>query len=139
MPLVIGECAVNLGFMQHDDEDARGEWAESRTNWAEDRTMLANERTFSGWMRTGLAAVAVGIGLKAVFGAVEPTWVAKSVATVFLVAAIVIFWSARRHARATHDRLNTHDANAQSIRNFTVLAVVLTIGALATGAVLWSL
>ncbi|MEH6645142.1 MAG: hypothetical protein V7730_05485 [Sulfitobacter sp.] len=28
-------------------------------------------------MRTGMAAVAVAIGLRAVFGAFEPTWLAK--------------------------------------------------------------
>ena len=42
--------------------------AENRTDWAEDRTILANERTFAGWMRTGMASLAVAIGLKAVFG-----------------------------------------------------------------------
>ena len=62
----------------------RNELAEDRTHWAEDRTSLANERTFAGWMRTGMAAIGVAIGLKAVFGAFEPTWMAKAVASIFL-------------------------------------------------------
>lgn len=44
-----------------------------RTRWAEDRTILANERTFSAWMGMGLGSVGVAIGLKAVFGATDPT------------------------------------------------------------------
>ena len=72
--------------------------AEQRTNWAEDRTIMANERTFSSWMGTGLGAIGVAIGLKAVFGAFEPTWAAKAVATIFLVTAVAIFWSAQRQA-----------------------------------------
>jgi hypothetical protein len=35
------------------------ELAEERTDWAEDRTILASERTFAGWVRTGLASLAV--------------------------------------------------------------------------------
>ena len=72
--------------------------SEKRTDWAEDRTVLANERTFSGWMGTGLGAIGVAIAMKAVFGAFEPTWAAKLVASMFLAAAILIFWSARNQA-----------------------------------------
>ncbi len=64
--------------------------ADQRTKWAEDRTLMANERTFSSWMGTGLGAIGVAIGLKAVFGAFEPTWAAKLVASLFLLAAIAI-------------------------------------------------
>ena len=79
--------------------------SESRTKWAEDRTILANERTFSSWMGTGLACVGVAIGLKAVFGDFDPTWVAKSVASMFLGIAIMIYWMAQRQACKTHARL----------------------------------
>ncbi len=113
--------------------------AEQRTNWAEDRTILANERTFSSWMGTGLGAVGVAIGLKAVFGAFDPTWVAKLVASLFLVTAIVIFWSACRSARATLDRLQDTDANPQPVKNFTRLATIMTAATLGTGIILWLL
>ena len=62
---------------------------------------MANERTFSSWTGAGMGAVEVAIGLKAVFGAFEPTWAAKAVATIFLVTAILIFWSARRPAQSS--------------------------------------
>lgn len=122
-----------------DTDDGGTGTAGTRTRWAEDRTVLAHERTFSGWMRTGLGSVGVAIGLRAVFGAAQPTWVPKTVATVFLVAAIVIFWSARNQARIALGRLDSHDAEAQPRRSFTALATILTLGTVATGAVLWSL
>lgn len=113
--------------------------AQQRTRWAEDRTILANERTFSSWMGTGMGAIGVAIGLKAVFGAFEPTWAAKAVASLFILAAIVIFWAARNQACRTRARLNDNDASVQSDSNFTRLATILTVGALATAAILWSL
>lgn len=111
----------------------------TRTKWAEDRTILANERTFSAWMGTGLGAVGIAIGLKAVFGATDPTWVAKVVATIFLAVAIGIYWMAQRQACQTLERLSENDAKAQPARNFTRLATALTVATIATGAVLWSL
>ena len=113
--------------------------ANSRTKWAEDRTIMANERTFSSWMGTGLGAVGIAIGLRAVFGAFEPTWVAKLVASLFLAVAILIYWSAQRQARKTLARLSEHDAEAHTGKGFTRLAIAMTISTLATGAVLWSL
>ena len=100
---------------------------------------MANERTFSSWMGTGLGSIGVAIGMKAVFGAFEPTWAAKLVATIFLVIAIVLFWSARAQACKTRERLNDTDAQSASGKSFTTLAIMMTIGAVATGAILWSL
>ncbi len=113
--------------------------AETRTKWAEDRTVLANERTFSSWMGTGLGSVGIAIGLKAVFGATDPTWVAKAVASMFLLNALLIYWAARRQACKTLERLSQNDAEAQPTKAFTILAIVMSIATIATGAVLWSL
>ncbi|MGK7753572.1 MULTISPECIES: YidH family protein [unclassified Roseovarius] len=122
-----------------DELDKKTEWAEERTDWASDRTILANERTFNSWMGTGLGAVAVAIGLKAVFGEFEPTWAAKAVASAFLGIAIVVFWAARIQARKTMRRMENHDAAPMPTRNFTLLASLMTLATLATGAILWSL
>lgn len=113
--------------------------AQERTKWAEDRTIMANERTFSSWMGTGLGAVGVAIGMKAVFGDFEPTWAAKLVATLFIVTAIIIFWAARRQAIKTFQRLNENDAEAQPSRSYTLLSCVMTVASVATGAILWLL
>lgn len=121
------------------DSDDQKEMAQRRTDWAEDRTLLANERTFSGWMGTGLGAVGVAIGLKAVFGAFEPTWVAKAIASLFLGIAIYIYWAACKSAAKARERLRSSDAEAQSGRSFFRLALFMTIATIGVGAVLWSL
>ncbi len=113
--------------------------ARARTEWAEDRTIMANERTFSSWMGFGLGAVGIAIGLKAVFGDFDPTWAAKLVASMFLGIAILIYWAARRQACKTLARLSDNDAEAMPTKSFTLLASVLTLATVATGAVLWAL
>ena len=113
--------------------------AKDRTDWAEDRTLLANERTFAGWMRTGMACVALALGLKAVFRETDPTWIAKAVASVFIVAAIAIFYAAARKSKEAQDRIDEHDAEAQPSHRMAILAGILTVGALSTGAILWAL
>lgn len=110
-----------------------------RTNMAEDRTGMANERTYSSWMGTGLGAIGVAIGMNAVFGEFDPTWAAKAVATIFLVIAIVIFWSAQQQACKTLVRLRESDFEAKSGRSFTTLAGLMTLAALGTGVILWTL
>lgn len=117
----------------------KNDLAEERTDWAEDRTILANERTFAGWMRTGMASLAVAIGLKAVFGAFEPTWAAKLVASIFIVAAVYIFWAAHHSAYKTLKRLDEHQANAQPNGRMKILAIILSVASVAIGAVLWAL
>lgn len=127
--------------MTDKDEQAehRTDWAEDRTDWAQDRTILANERTFNSWMGTGLGSIGVAIALKAVFGAFDPTWAAKLVASIFLLVAIVIFWSARNQAHATYDRLHDTDAKPVSGKNFTRLSAIMTLGTVLVGIILWML
>lgn len=117
----------------------RNDDSKTRTKWAEDRTILANERTFSSWMGMGLGAVGVAIGLKAVFGATDPTWVAKLAATSFLVIAVVVFWMAHNQACKTLERLRDNDAEAMPVRNYRLLSTAMTVATLAVGGVLWSL
>ena len=66
--------------------DEKEQLAEDRTNLAEDRTVLANERTFAGWLRTGFAAIGIGLGFHVLFQAMQPLWVPKAIATAFLAA-----------------------------------------------------
>ena len=115
------------------------ELAENRTNWSEDRTILANERTFAGWMRTGMASLAVAIGLRAVFGEFEPTWAAKAVATIFVAAAIYIFWAAHDTATKTLKQLEDHHANAQPNSRMKMLALIFSAASAAVGGILWML
>lgn len=100
---------MSSGKNESSDKDRKTQWAENRTDWASDRTIMANERTFNSWMGTGLGAIGVAIGLKAVFGAFEPTWAAKLVASTFLGIAIMLFWSARSQACKTIKGLDSHE------------------------------
>ncbi len=120
------------------DQDAT-ELADTRTDWAEDRTILANERTFGGWMRTGMAAVAVALGLNVVFKDTDHLIFAKAVAEIFVFAAVVIFWTTALRCRHTLERMKGHDVQAQSRKQMTFLAFILAFGAVATGVILWLL
>ena len=122
-----------------DERDAKTRWAEDRTDWAEDRTLLANERTHAGWLRTGAACVAVALGLKAVFDETEPVWLAKGVATVFLVAAAGIFVGAAAQSRKAQARIQEHHTAATPPRRMIVLAALLVFGTVMTGVILWTL
>ncbi|WP_292290675.1 DUF202 domain-containing protein [Marivita sp.] len=113
--------------------------AERRTNWAEDRTVLANERTFAGWMRTGMACIAIALGLKALFGPVEPTWIAQAVATMFIVVALLIFWAAWRNSHEAQRRMDDHKADGQSSQKMGWISAGLSLGSVATGIMLWLL
>jgi len=48
--------------------------ADRRTELAADRTVLAAERTYAAWVRTGLAALAFAVGVRAVLDKVVPAW-----------------------------------------------------------------
>ena len=122
--------------MAQDGDPSSTEMAEARTDWAEDRTILAMERTFAGWMRTGMACVALGLGLRAVFGEVEGLPYARAAALGFCALAIFIFWSARNKSCKTLERLSHHAANPQKTANMTIIATVLSAGAVCVGGIL---
>ena len=117
----------------------KNDMAEDRTDWAEARTVLANERTFAGWMRTGMASVALALGLRALFGPFEPTWIPKAVASVFIVVSLMIFWAAWYNSSRTQKKMNDHEAQSQSARNMSWISSVLAFGAFSTGCILWLL
>lgn len=117
----------------------RTELAEKRTDWAEDRTVLANERTFAGWMRTGLAAAGLGLGFNAVFKQVEPTWLAKAVATVFIAISILIFLAAFRSARSVIGKMDSHSVEPVKAGHLSVITILFIAGDLALATVLWIL
>jgi putative membrane protein len=86
--------------------------AEEQTDWADERARLARERTFSAWMRTGLAAVATGIGMARLLVAVEPRWLVQMMDVIFVMAGGVLFglgfWRYRKNIQTmlTNDQWN---------------------------------
>lgn len=122
-----------------DSPDPSTKWAEFRTDLAEDRNIMAMERTFAGWLRTAFAAIGIGLGFKAVFGAFEPPWLAKAIATLFILAGGWLAINAQRRACQTLSRLDAHKFEAISTPNFRLLAYSVALGSLLLTAGLWLL
>lgn len=122
-----------------DADDSKEELASDRTDFAEDRTVLAHERSFAGWLRTGMAAVGIGLAFHALFKALEPDWVAKVIATVFLVIAILVFWSAERRASQSLQRLDAHKVEALRPMRLKRLSWTLIAATAALVAAMWLL
>lgn len=117
----------------------RDDLAEDRTDLAEDRTVLAHERSFAGWLRTGMAAIGIGLGFNALFGAIDPTWVPKAIATAFLVVAAFTFMSAEQRARRVLGRLDAHAVSALTPVRIRLLSWFLTLLSFALTAAIWLL
>lgn len=112
--------------------------AEDRTDWAEDRTIMANERTFASWTGAGMGAIGLALGFKAIFGDFEPTWLARAIALVPLCAAIVLFWAAQHKACKTLTRLTERNVEATGKKTLKVIAALMSLTALGTGFILWT-
>ena len=124
---------------ENGNNGSNNDLAAKRTDWAEDRTLMANERTFAGWMRTGMAAVGIGIGFNALFAKWEPVWMPKATATLFILIGIFIFYAAQKRACNVYDRLQSHSHHPLGGVNFRIVAISLTIGAAALAAGMWIL
>ena len=111
----------------------------TRTDLAQDRTLLATERTFASWMRTGLALVAVALGLSAMFRTLEALWVAKTVATVFVLIGVFVFWAAERRACQVHKRLQAHAVQPFDGLHIRVIAYSTILVSLSVVAAIWIL
>lgn len=121
------------------DRNVKQHLAKDRTDLAEDRTVLANERTFASWFRTGFASVAIGLGFQALFLKMEPAWVPKAIATLFLLLGIYVFIAAERRACAVVQRLSTHEVKRFSTGRLRIMVFVASIGVLALILAMWML
>ncbi|MGB3754197.1 MAG: DUF202 domain-containing protein [Parerythrobacter sp.] len=119
--------------------EKRTDFAENRTDWAEDRTVQATERTYAGWLRTAFAAIGIGLGFRAVFGAFDPPWLAQAIATIFILMGGAIAWSAQSRACASLARLHTHDIKAPKQLHMRWLSYIVTAGAVLLTVALWLL
>lgn len=86
-------------------EQSAGELADSadrRTILAGDRTLLAVERTYAAWVRTALAALASGVGARALLQGILPLWLAKLTGSVLVAFAgfclVAAVWRELRRA-----------------------------------------
>lgn len=121
-----------------DEKDGKStKWAEFRTDLAEDRNIMAMERTFAGWIRTAFAAIGIGLGFRAVFGDFEPPWLAKGIATMFILAGGLLAITAQKRACKTLERLEAHEMQETSAPNFRLLAYCVAFGSLMLTFGLW--
>jgi putative membrane protein len=86
-----------------------------------------------------MACIGVALGLRVVFSTTQYPMVAKGVAELFVLTSVWIFWSAARRCKDTQSRMDAHDTNAQSHRNMLIISLAMTVGAVATGVILWLL
>lgn len=121
------------------DKSAKEEWAEFRTDLAEDRNIMAMERTFAGWIRTAFAAIGIGLGFRVVFGEFEPPWLAKALATMFILAGGWLAFGAQKRARQTLEKLSSHELQRVRSPNYKLLAYCVSAGSLLLAAGLWIL
>lgn len=114
-----------------DDQES----VEDRTDFAEDRTLMAVERTMASWTSASFAAIGVGLGLHALFGRIEPTWMPRLVATLFMALGIVMIVSAERRMCRAIARLSAHQIQPPTRRGLqlsaygVVAATLVLIGA----------
>ena len=61
-----------------------------------ERNLLAYERTFSAWIRTGLTAMAAGLGIFHLFKTPDMPWITKALSFLFVSSGggiyLVAFW-----------------------------------------------
>lgn len=123
---------------KHKNTDSN-DLAAERTDLAEDRNIMAMERTFAGWMRTAFAAIGIGLAFRAVFGEFDPPWLARAIATAFILLGAVVAFTAERRACRTFDRLTAHQLHAPKIPSIKWLGWGVTAGAVFLAAALWVL
>lgn len=122
-----------------DQSGGKNDLAEFRTDLAEDRNIMAMERTFAGWIRTAFAAIGIGIGFRALFGELDPPWLARAIATVCILAGAWLAIVAQHRACKTLARLDPHKLERLSPPNFRLLAWGVAAGAMVLIAGLWIL
>lgn len=71
-----------------------GKEADRRTELAADRTVFAAERSYAAWMRTGLAALASGVGARTLLASVMGHWLTMAVGTVLILFSGFCFGAA---------------------------------------------
>ena len=121
------------------EQPDRDELAFERTHFAEDRTIMAMERTFAGWLRTAFAAIGIGLAFHVVFGKFEPPWLARAIATLFILSGAWLAIAAERRACATLARLRPHEIKPLPAPNFRWLGWAVAAGAVTLVAGLWIL
>lgn len=100
---------------------------------------MAMERTFAGWMRTAFAAIGIGLAFRGLFGAVEPSWLPRVVATLFILTGAFVAYSAERRAARTFERLSAHYVDRSKEYNLRWMAYATIAGAVILTVAVWAM
>lgn len=103
--------------------------AEDRTDWAEERTLLAKERTFSAWGRTGIAAVAAGLGIARLIEVADATWIVRAIGGILIATGGAIFVLGFLSYRKALQKLAEEGVRGMSIWTIGVLTGGLLLSA----------
>ncbi|WP_456389946.1 YidH family protein [Profundibacter sp.] len=77
-----------------------------------DRTVLANERTFQAWIRTGLSALAAGLGIAKFLQDTMPQLMLLALATAMILLSILAFLQASWRYTHLHIRMVNLEVDA---------------------------
>lgn len=108
-----------------------------QTELAEDRTIMAVERTFAGWIRTCFAAIGIGLAFKALFGELQPPWLAHAIATAFILLAAFLAITAERRAEHAISRMKAHSVEAPDAPHLRYVSRGVALGAVILAGAIW--
>lgn len=86
-----------------------------------------------------MSSVAIGLGFQAIFRDAEPTWLAKSTATLFIAIGVIIFAGAYVSSRKVLARLQAHEIEPLPRRHLALVCSALIAGSVVVGVILWLL
>jgi putative membrane protein len=84
------KLAASAKKLEHSTERVEDS-ADRRTQLAADRTVFAAERTYAAWVRTGLVALASGIGSKTLLAGLVPEWMILTTGSVLVLFSAFCF------------------------------------------------
>jgi len=103
------------------------------TRLALDRTVLANERTYAAWIRTGLAALAAGLGLARLMLNTMPLWSIRILAMIlisFSAGAFLLSSWRYEHLHVAIAHLDVKTIPVKLVKLFSLLLALCSILAL---------
>lgn len=103
------------------------EKTEFRNRLAEDRTVLANERTYTAWVRTGLAALAAGVGFEKFLVGALPEPIIRAVAVILILFSFCAFFLAIWHYTHLGLKLSNAEIRTPPIKSLIVLTAALCL------------
>lgn len=98
-----------------------------RTDLALQRTLLANERTYSAWLRTGLTAVAAGLGIAELLESISMPGLTRGIGIILILAGMATYFVAMWRYRQTCNDLRYKELGLTPCWMLNLLAVSLLL------------